>query len=264
MLGTLNKMGEPVAVEINPGYMELKLSEISLTHEYQERVQAQKEEQRRIREQMREEERVKREIEKAVEESIRKERMYSKALKEARQEMQSAEGERLETLKQKMALLEKQLKEAEEKGKRAQSMAEKTKSGHVYVISNIGSFGEDVYKIGLTRRLEPEIRVKELGDASVPFAFDIHAMIYAEDAPELENTFHKHFRDKRVNRVNHRKEFFEVSLDEIEKCATLHGLNVEFTKLAEAKEYRETLAVKAVKGDDSSQQAESALFPDSL
>ncbi len=260
----INKLEESIAIAINPSYLELKLAEISLAHEYQERLQAQKEEQRRMREQMREEERVRREIEKALEESAREERTYKEALEKAREEMGTAQGEKLEKLKAKMALLETQLQEAEEKGKRARSMAEQTKAGHVYIISNIGSFGKNIYKIGLTRRLDPEIRVRELGDASVPFAFDIHAMIYSEDAPDLETKFHKHFRNKQVNLVNPRKEFFTVTLDEIEDCARLHGLSVELTKLAEAKEYRETVAKRAVIENIPSPKADVAEFPQSL
>lgn len=240
---TINKMGEPVAIDISPSYLELKLKEISLAYEYQEKIQAEKEEQRRIREEMREEEKARREIEKAIEESIREEQAYEKALDKARHEMETAHGEKLEKLKTQMAILEEKLKAAEEKAKRAQSMAEQTKSGHVYIISNIGSFGENIYKIGLTRRLEPEDRVRELGDASVPFEFDIHAMIYSENAPELETKFHKHFRERQVNLINPRKEFFKVSLNEIEEYAKQNGLSTEFTKLAEAREYRETLAL---------------------
>lgn len=261
----INKLGEPVAIEINPNFLELKVKEIGLAYEYQEKLQAEKEEQRRIREQMREEEKVRREIEKTIQDTIREEQAYNKALEKARQEMGFAQGERLEKLKTQMALLEEKLKEAEEKNRRAQSMAERTKSGHVYVISNIGSFGEEVYKIGLTRRLEPEERVKELGDASVPFAFDIHAMIYSENAPELENAFHKHFRDKQINLVNSRKEFFAVSLDEIEEHAVANGLTVEFTKLAEAKEYRETMAILSANNkEQQSKQIVNNKFPASL
>lgn len=261
----INKLGEPSAIVISPDYLEIKLKEISLAYEYQEKLQAEKEEQRRIREQMREEEKVRREIEKAMQDAIREEQVYNKALEEARQEMESAHGERLEKLKIQTALLEEKLKKAEEKGQRAQSMAEKTKSGHVYVISNIGSFGENIYKIGLTRRLEPEIRVKELGDASVPFAFDIHAMIHSKNAPELENAFHKHFRDKQLNLVNSRKEFFAVSLAEIEEHAVANGLTVEFTKIAEAKEYRETMAIiSANNKEQESKQIVNNKFPASL
>ena len=112
----------------------------------------------------------------------------------------------------------------------------------MYVISNIGSFGEDIYKIGMTRRLEPLDRVKELGDASVPFEFDVHAMIFSEDAPKLENILHTTFRDKQVNKVNSRKEFFHISLSEIEKVVKEnHNATVEFTMVAKAEQYRESL-----------------------
>ena len=106
--------------------------------------------------------------------------------------------------------------EARKKGQRAKALAELTKSGYVYIISNVGSLGENVFKIGLTRRLDPMDRVRELGSASVPFAFDVHAMVYSEDAPTLEAELHRHFADRYVNLVNMRKEFFRVSLDELE------------------------------------------------
>jgi hypothetical protein len=123
------------------------------------------------------------------------------------------------------------------------SMAQQTKRGHVYIISNIGSFGEQVYKIGMTRRLEPTDRIRELGDASVPFHFDIHAMIYSEDARTLENELHKSFSHKKVNMLNYRKEFFKVTLDEIEQKTREIGLETEFKRLPEAMQYRETLAI---------------------
>jgi hypothetical protein len=109
-------------------------------------------------------------------------------------------------------------------------------TGHIYDISNIGSFGDDTYKIGMTRRLEPEERIRELGDSSVPFAFDIHAMMKTEDAPALERSIHQQFADRAVNLVNPRKEFFRVSLREIQKFARSQGVTVEFTMLAEAQE----------------------------
>ena len=124
-------------------------------------------------------------------------------------------------------------------------MAQQTKAGHIYVISNIGSLGEEVYKIGMTRRLEPYERVKELGDASVPFTFDVHAMIYSTDAPALENTLHKAFDSHRVNFVNNRKEFFRTSLEHIEKVVKNNSSNVEFYLTAEARDYRESVAIRA-------------------
>ena len=118
------------------------------------------------------------------------------------------------------------------------------KAGFVYVISNIGSFGEDVYKIGMTRRLEPMDRIKELSSASVPFEFDVHAMIFSENAPELENILHKHFESNSVNKVNLRKEFFRVSLDEIEDVVTQnYNKTVKFTRVPVASEYRQTLNI---------------------
>ena len=120
-----------------------------------------------------------------------------------------------------------------------------TRSGHVYVISNIGSFGENVYKIGMTRRLEPLDRVRELGDASVPFIFDVHAMIYSEDAPGLEKKLHTAFDQKRVNQVNFRKEFFNISLAEIQKIVHENDSQIEFTLVADAKEFHETQAILA-------------------
>ena len=122
---------------------------------------------------------------------------------------------------------------------------ENTRAGFVYVISNIGSFGENIYKIGMTRRLEPMDRIKELGDASVPFEFDVHAMIFSADAPALETTLHNTFRGKEVNKVNLKKEFYKVSLDEIEKVVKEnHNATVTFTKVAEAAQYRETLKIE--------------------
>lgn len=120
-----------------------------------------------------------------------------------------------------------------------------TRAGYVYIISNIGSFGENVFKIGMTRRLEPLDRVKELGDASVPFTFDVHGMIFSEDAPALENALHKAFTERRLNRVNERKEFFRVDLKEIENVVKKnHNKTVEFTKLAEAEEYRKSVQIE--------------------
>ena len=121
-------------------------------------------------------------------------------------------------------------------------MAEQTRSGYVYVISNIGSFGEDIVKIGLTRRLDPEDRIRELGDASVPFLFDTHALIYSEDAPALERALHNEFDTARVNATNFRKEFFRANLDQIEGAVRRVAPQASFFRNREAQEYRETLA----------------------
>ena len=118
------------------------------------------------------------------------------------------------------------------------------RAGYVYVISNIGAFGEDVYKIGMTRRLDPMDRVNELGDASVPFCFDVHALIFSEDAPALETALHNAFEDKKVNKINQRREFFHVTLDEIKEVVHKNfDKTVEWTDVPEAEQYRQSLVM---------------------
>ncbi len=261
----INTLGSTQNIEITQDYFNLKIGELRLTHEYQEKLHEEKEEQRRIREQMREEEKARREIETAQKESELDEKRYQDALEKAREEVSKAQGKELDKLNEQLAELEKRLQEARANKARALSRAQLTKSGHIYVISNIGSFGENVYKIGMTRRLDPTDRVKELGDASVPFEFDIHAMIYSENAPDLENILHKEFDSRRVNMTNQRKEFFKVSLGEIENIVHKKRGEIEFTKLAEAREYRETLAIieKEINAKSIEEKVEER-FPRSL
>jgi Domain of unknown function (DUF4041)/T5orf172 domain len=245
----LNKLSQTTHCEITTYFLELKLEELWLTHEYQEKKYQEQEEQRIIREQMREEEKALRELEKAKQDAEREERRYQEALEKARRDLETVTGKAQEKLFSQIEELQKRLSEAEANKVRAIAQAQLTKFGHVYIISNIGSFGEDVYKIGMTRRLDPMDRVKELGGASVPFPFDVHAMIFCENAPELESRLHKCFDHRRMNKENTRKEFFQVSLDEIVKVVseTDEKLNickskVTFTKIAEASDYRKTLA----------------------
>lgn len=254
----LNKLSQVTHCEITTAYLELKLQELYLTHEYQEKKAQEQEEQRLIREQMREEERAEKELEKARQEAEREERRYQEALEKARRDVEGATGKAQQKLQQQIEELQQRLAEAEVNKERAISRAQTTKSGHVYVISNIGAFGENVYKIGMTRRLEPTERVKELSAASVPFPFDVHAMIYCENAPELENQLHRYFSDRRLNKINERKEFFRVSLSEIVEAVKHIDTNlqtckseVKFTMIAEAAEYRQTLAKERKQLDHS-------------
>ena len=204
-----------------------------------------KEEQRAIREQMREEERARREIEKAIKDAAKQEDLLQKAMEKARAKYEAAGEEQKSKYEAQLAELEAKLKEVEERNQRAMSMAQQTKRGHIYIISNIGSFGEDIYKIGMTRRLEPLDRVRELGDASVPFPFDVHAMIWSEDAPALETELHKHFAINRVNKINLRKEFFNVHIKTIrEEIESLGVKNIAWTMTAAAREYQETHALE--------------------
>jgi len=255
---SINKLSESNAINIVPEYLDLKLKELSLTHEYKEKKQAEKEEQAEIRQQMREETKLEQEILKAQKE----EEKYVKLLEKAKLDAEKATGERLAGLQSKMAKLEVELAEAHNKNVRAKSMAEQTRAGHVYVISNIGSFGENIYKIGMTRRLEPLDRVKELGDASVPFLFDIHAMIYSDDAPSMEKKLHNAFNHKRVNLVNNRKEFFNVSLQEIKEESFKHKESIEFIETIEAREYTESMAIRTANQEKLIENIE--IFPESI
>lgn len=264
----INKLGKSSTISIEDEYFNLKIKELILEHEFQLKKQKEKEELRAIQEEIREEEKAKREFEKAQKDAEKEEKNYQTALDKARKEISELTGDKHNKLKVQIEKLELELKESQEKKERAISMAQQTKRGHVYVISNIGSFGKNVYKIGMTRRLEPLDRVKELGDASVPFRFDIHAMMYSDDAPNLEKELHRAFEEKKVNMLNYRKEFFNVTLEEIESQIKETGINAEFTKLPEAIEYRETLAIlQKMNNSDSQKTVEQEIedeFPSSL
>ncbi len=256
----INSLNESNKIYISRGYLQLKLDELRLAYEHAEKKQREKEEQREIQQQIREEARLAKEVEAAVKE----EEKYLKLLNKAQREAEKAAGDKLVSLEAKIAALAADLKAAQEKCERAKSMAEQTKTGHVYVISNIGSFGENVYKIGMTRRLEPLDRVKELGDASVPFLFDVHAMIHSTDAPALENALHKKFDERRLNLINQRKEFFNVSLEDIESEARKFHPDIEFIMTAEARDYRESQSILAEKSSSKGASQILEAYPEAI
>lgn len=240
----VNHNGKPFKnARITELYLQARLEELKWAVATMELRKIEQEEQRAIREQMREEEKARRDIEKARKEAEKEERMLAKAMAEARKQMENASEAERAQFQEKLNEMERQLEEAEARGQRALSMAQQTKRGHVYVISNIGSFGENVLKIGMTRRLEPMDRVKELGDASVPFSFDVHAMIYSEDAPSLERELHRQFLEHQVNRINPRKEFFNVPIKQVRQVIDEQGHDVHWTMRAEAQEYYESRAL---------------------
>lgn len=245
----LNKLNEVNQIHINHAYRDLKIEELQLTFEYRAKKQEEKEEQREIRVQMAEERKAQAEIDRAIREAEEEERCAQKALDKARKEMAEKltkmTAEQASIYQEKIDVLQEALTEAELKGQKALSMAQQTRRGHVYVISNIGSFGEDVFKIGMTRRLDPQDRIDELGSASVPFMFDVHAMIHSDDAPAMENSLHQHFSEKRTNLVNKRKEFFNVSLEDIKTAVfDVGGNDVDFVETASAQHYHETKAIR--------------------
>lgn len=242
--------------QISDEYLQSRLDELKWAVIVQELKSQEREEQRLIREQIREEEKARREYEKAIRDADKEEQLLKKLIEKAQKEVDKANEEERARYLEKLHDLEGKLKEAEEKNQRAISMAQQTKAGNVYVISNVGSFGEDVFKIGMTRRLEPLDRVRELGDASVPFEFDVHAMIYSENAPQLERDLHKRFMKLQVNKVNPRKEFFKVSLLDIRDVVEKNGLSVKWTMTAQARQYRESLAItEAIKKDKSLEES---------
>lgn len=226
-------------------FLSLRLEEANLVHENAIAKQLEREEQARIREEMREEARALREMEEAERLAQREADKLTQLLEKERKEAEMSELD--EVHRQRIAELERLLHEAESNKERAISRAQQTRSGHVYVISNIGSFGENVYKVGMTRRLDPMERVRELGDASVPFPFDVHAIIYTLDAPGLENSIHNEIQAHRLNRINMKREFFSISHDQLKSAIDKAAgkINVEYrvlwTRYAEAEQYRQSL-----------------------
>ncbi len=229
---------------ILPEFLEARLQELRFAVVAQELKLREREEQRAIKERIREEEKAQRDFERAMKEAAKEEEMLRRAMEKARKDLDRASEEQKQKYEEQLAELSGRLVAALEKNQRALSMAQQTRAGHVYVISNVGSFGEHVYKIGLTRRLEPMDRVRELGDASVPFSFDVHSMIRSDDAPALERALHQRFLKNRVNKVNARKEFFRLSLQEIREEIEKMNLPVQWTMAAACAEYRETQAIE--------------------
>ena len=241
----LNKLNEVNKVSITQDFLNLKFDELHLGYEYEQRKELEKELLREEREKERENKKVLQEIERKKR-SINKEiSHYENALNELENKILIAsDNEKLE-LENKLSeikeIIEKYNDEKEELDYRLENIG----AGYVYIISNIGAFGENVFKIGVTRRLEPLERIKELSSASVPFKFDVHALIFSYQAFELEKELHNYFNNKRVNMINNRKEFFNITIDEIESVLNKYkDLTFEFNKIPDAEEYRETLKLR--------------------
>ncbi len=235
----ISKLGKTMAIGISPGYVRLKIDEVKLALDYQQKKQEEKERQKELRAQEREEAKVLKEIEEERK-RLKKEQMhYENALKTVLVQIEK-NGETDELLEKK-SQLESQINDTTKAIEDVDYREANRKAGYVYIISNIGAFGENIYKIGMTRRLDPQERVDELSDASVPFNFDIHAMIFTEDAPGLETALHNAFESKKLNKINTRREFFAVSLDEIkEEVRKNFDKTVEWIDIPEAEQYRQS------------------------
>ncbi|MBR1740261.1 MAG: DUF4041 domain-containing protein [Lachnospiraceae bacterium] len=246
---TISKLGTIMSISITPAYKDLKLQELCLVFEYQMKKQEEKEEQREIREQMREAAKLQKEIE-AQRKKIEKEQFHYQTAYTKICEQLENDSSNQEYIKKKEEL-EAHLSEIDKSLRDIDYREANQRAGYVYIISNIGSFGENVYKIGMTRRLDPQDRVDELGDASVPFKFDVHAMIFSDDAPALEAELHRAFSDRKLNMVNQRREFFNVSLDEIKDVVQKNfDKTVEFIDVPDAEQYRISLKMKEASQND--------------
>ncbi|WP_244930831.1 DUF4041 domain-containing protein [Nocardioides sp. W7] len=229
---TIEKLGRSMSIKVSVPYHQLRWRELELTADYLEKVAEEKERDREERERLREERKVEQEIERERQRLRKEEQQFRQAIAQLAAQGDAEGAARLQ------ARLEGVIGEIEAVDFRARTLT----AGHVYVISNIGSFGEGVLKIGMTRRLEPMDRVKELGDASVPFIFDVHALYFADNAVRIEREMHQRFADRRVNRVNNRKEFFKVTAAEARDALTeLSGELMTFVEEPEALEYRQGL-----------------------
>ncbi len=239
----ISKLGKIMSVSITPTYLKFKLDELTLAFEYAQKKQEEKEAQKALREQMREEARLQKEIEEQRKKLEKEQNHYANALERINVQLQS-DPDNSDLIAKKQEL-EAQALDIEKAIKDVDYREANKRAGYVYVISNIGAFGENVYKIGMTRRLDPMDRVDELGDASVPFNFDVHAMIFTDDAPTLEAALHRAFEDRKLNMVNQRREFFNVTLDEIKAvvCAN-YDKTVEFVDIPSAEQYRVSLKMK--------------------
>lgn len=229
--------------EISNGYLERVKRKIELIYEIEEYKARKKEEQRLLKEQQREEAAAQREFERELKKAQKDQAKAQEALLKAQEEAEKEKEntDKFNKLQEQIASLQSALEEAQQRSERVMSMAQQTRQGWVYIISNIGSFGENVYKIGMTRRLDPMERVAELGDASVPFPFDVHAMIFSEDAPALETALHHAFEGNRTNLINGKKEFFNVPLSDIKEKVKELGYDATFEDDAVAPQYRDTL-----------------------
>lgn len=237
------------------------IAAVKIEYEYYVQRERAKEEQRAIREQMQQEAAERKELEAQRKQVENEEKKYKQEMERVSGQLKAAENDaETQKLKARLTELEQMLSSVSERKDEIVSL-QNGKAGTVYIISNIGSFGDDVFKIGMTRRLEPQDRVNELGDASVPFPFDVHSFIFSEDAVSLETALHKELNAKRVNKVNIRKEFFRVSLDELEKLVERIDPTAPFQRTMLAEQYNQSLSIdepveNAVEDDDD--EAEEA------
>lgn len=234
---------QTIAPTLNNFIAEVKVlfkKSIEIEYEYYIKKEQERQEQQALREQMRQEAEERKILEEQKRQIEKEESKYTSEIENVAEQIKDCQDETLlEQLKEKIRQLQNQLNSVQER-KEEITRLQNGKAGNVYIISNLGSFGENVFKVGMTRRLDPMERIKELGDASVPFAFDVHSFIFSEDAVNLENELHKKLANKRTNKVNLRKEFFNVTIDELEELVQEVDETAEFNRTMLATEFRQS------------------------
>lgn len=235
----ISKLGSIMSIAITKYYIQLKVEEVKLALDFQQKKQEEKDRLKELKEQQREAAKAQREIEEERKKLEKEQAQYQNALSRILAQLEK-DGQNADLLAKKEEL-QNQLGEISKAIDDVDYRSANQKAGYVYIISNIGSFGENVYKIGMTRRLNPMERIDELGDASVPFDFDVHALIFSEDAPGLETALHHAFEKNKLNKVNARREFFRVSLDDIKgEVRKNFDKTVEWIDVAEAEQFRQS------------------------
>lgn len=242
----LNKLNKSNRLEISRTYLNFKLDELQLSYEYARKKEEEKEELREQRQREREEKALQKEIQsqkKIIDKDIRH---YQNMINELKQKLDKMTDEQdKKELENQIIEFYSKVTEKEEEKEELDYRTAHASAGYVYIISNIGAFGPDIFKIGVTRRLEPLERIGELSSASVPFKFDVHALIFSYQAYQLENELHEYFSEHRINKVNNRKEFFKVPIDMIEaKLEEYRDLTIDFAKVPDAEEYRESTNIE--------------------
>lgn len=224
------------------GSMEyLYINAVNIEYNYYIRKEQARQEQIAIREQMRQEAKERKELAQQKAKLEEEEKKFRDEIENVQKLIKEASEEEVDSLKAKIITLENQMSEMIVKKDEIVKL-QNGQAGNVYIISNLGSFGENTFKVGMTRRLEPQERIDELGSASVPFEFDVHCFIFSNDAVKLENLLHEKLNDKRVNKVNLRKEFFYSSVDELEALVREIDPDAKFTRTMAAKDYRQSIS----------------------
>jgi chaperonin cofactor prefoldin len=244
---SISKLGTSMNIAITDKYYRLKLQELHLAYEFASKKEEEKQKLRELKAEEREREKVEKELEEARKALEKEQKQLQKALTDLKSQFNNEpDSEKRESIAEKISTIEDNIGEVDKKFQNVDYRAANKRAGYVYIISNIGSFGDNIFKIGMTRRLEPMERIYELGDASVPFDFDVHALIFTDDAPGLESALHRAFETEKVNMINSRREFFNVPLDDIKEVVkTNFDKTVEFMDIPPAEQYRESQIIKS-------------------